>query len=117
MTTLASDRVKDNLKLVCADFLSDSLKFDESFDSIYAIRVFEYFCDKRGAIRKANEILNTGGVLCFITKSPWYVTALVVKLFVTVRRACGTEWMPRLIQDLIPAYSDLNSGATTRGGE
>ena len=106
MVRLASSVVADNVRVVCADFLDESLGFDQRFDAIYGIRVFEYFANKTKAMRRIARVLNQGGVLCLIVKNPWYLPTLVIKSLAKVAGPSRAEWLPRAIRELVCIYAD-----------
>ena len=89
MLKQAKKNVSDNnVTLICADFLNWPLKFVE-FDAIYAIRVFEYFSDKKLGIRTAKDLLKQGGVLCIITKNPCFLPKKVIDFSVKNKKIMG----------------------------
>ena len=106
MVRLASGVVADNVRVVRADFLDESLEFDQRFDAIYGIRVFEYFANKTKAMRRIAGVLNQGGVLCLIAKNPWYLPTLMIKSLAKVAGPSRAKWLPRPIRDLVSMYAD-----------
>jgi SAM-dependent methyltransferase/GNAT superfamily N-acetyltransferase len=53
-------REYENIKLICGNFLT--YPFSESFEVIYSSLTFMHIKDKRAAIRKTADLLNTGGL-------------------------------------------------------
>ena len=53
-------REYDNINFICANFLT--YPFSESFDVIYSSLTFIHIMDKRAAIRKAADLLNSSGL-------------------------------------------------------
>jgi len=111
MIRVASMNVPKNTKVICADFLSDSLVLDHGFDSVFAVRSFEYLNDKQEALRKARTLLKTGGLFCAITKNPCYAPMFVIRSLLKLPWISRSGWIPKSIRELLHIYSDeLHSG-------
>jgi SAM-dependent methyltransferase len=60
-----------NIKFIVGDF--NAYTGQETYDTICAIRCFEYFEDKALAVRQFYRLLKPGGTLIIVTKNPEHV--------------------------------------------
>lgn len=68
-----------NITFVEADFLKYQTK--KKFDHICAIRVFEYFPDKKIALKEMYDLLNKNGKVIIVTKNPVFIMKKISDFF------------------------------------
>lgn len=73
MIKRAQERLEDtaNITFEHADFLTYTPQ--KSFDLVFAIRCFEYFEDKKIALKQLSSLVKSGGRLMIVTKNPLHV--------------------------------------------
>lgn len=108
MLKQARNNIKStNVTFLLGDFLEDSILSKYEFDAIFSIRAFEYFSNKEQAIKKANSLLKTGGIICIITKNPKYLPKFVIDFLIKRNLIkSSSNWLPERFKNLVRTYSD-----------